>query len=99
MSDKLPQPYYNRADDIYEFQPQDFTQWERAVETSRWIPVRERQPDRKEPIVYARPDPGRHGKWHVGIAYWTVSQRWNPQMESEHAPEGFTHWKPLGDTP
>lgn len=66
--------------------------------TSPWIPVSLQAPPRGEPVVYARPKPGKN-KWHVGIAYWTVSDRWNPECESRHAPNGFTHWKPLGPTP
>jgi hypothetical protein len=65
---------------------------------SKWIAVRDQQPDKAEPVLYARPNPGTPGRWHVGIAYWTVSQRWMPQM-AEHGSCGFTHWKPLGDMP
>jgi hypothetical protein len=64
-----------------------------------WICVEDLPPSHSEPVVYARPDPFRPGRWHVGIAYWTVSQRWNPEMESSMNPEGFTHYKPLGDPP
>jgi hypothetical protein len=64
---------------------------------SGWIAVRHQPPDRGEPVVYARPN--GPDKWHVGIAYWTVSQCWNPQQESSFAPQGFTHWKPLGAPP
>jgi len=66
---------------------------EERREESHWTAVADKEPDHSEPIVYRRPNgPGR---WHVGIAYWTVSQKWNPEMESQHAP-GFTHWKSLG---
>lgn len=64
---------------------------------SDWIAVADQVPDKGEPIVYARPK--GHKRWYVGIAYWTVSQKWNPEHESQHAPQGFTHWKPLGDLP
>jgi hypothetical protein len=66
---------------------------------SDWIAVKDQLPDKKEPVVYARPNPRRRGTWHVGIAYWTVSQKWNPECESLHEPNGFTHWKPLGLPP
>jgi hypothetical protein len=68
------------------------------LDGTEWIPVHKHPPDKKEPVVYARKKPDRSG-WHVGIAYWTVSEKWNPEMESVLAPEGFTHWKPLGETP
>lgn len=65
-----------------------------------WIPVEDRSPDFKEPIVYARPDRRRGaGHWHVGVAYRTVSEKWNPEMESTQNPGGFTHWIPLPDPP
>lgn len=60
-----------------------------------WISVDDRRPDEKEPVVYRRPDPYRPGRWHVGIAYWTVSGKWNPELESVGSPHGFTHWMPL----
>jgi hypothetical protein len=62
-----------------------------------WIHVDNERPNRREPIVYARKRPD--GTWSVGIAYWTVSEKWAPAMNSEQAPEGFTHWKPLGEVP
>lgn len=64
----------------------------------KWISVEDEQPDHKEPVVYAvnRPGPGR---WSVGIAYWTVSKKWNPEMESTQAPDGYTHWMPLPEPP
>lgn len=62
-----------------------------------WVRVKDKMPDQKEPIVYCRPNgPGR---WHVGIAYWTVSARWNPEHESTSNPGGFTHWAPLPEPP
>lgn len=61
-----------------------------------WLPVSELK-DHSEPIVYARPK-GR-GKWSVGIAYWTVSQKWSPEMESQLAPHGFTHFMRLPHPP
>jgi len=61
-----------------------------------WISVADKQPPHDEPIVYARPDTKRGpGRYHVGIAYWTVSERWHPELESANSPEGFTHWMPL----
>lgn len=64
-----------------------------------WISVKDKQQplQTKEPVVYARPR--ENGKWSVGIAYWTVSEKWNPEMESTHAPGGFTHWMELPDPP
>lgn len=64
-----------------------------------WIRVSDRAPDHSEPVVYARPHRREPGRWSVGIAYWTRSQRWNPEQESTEAPDGFTHWKPLGRRP
>jgi hypothetical protein len=66
---------------------------------SEWIAVSDEPPPHEEPVVYARPNPRRPGTWHIGIAYWTVSQKWNPEAESTQAPQGFTHWKPLGEQP
>jgi hypothetical protein len=63
----------------------------------QWIPVRERLPPKDEPVVYARPNGPE--RWHVGVAYWTVSQKWNPEAESRFAPYGFTHWMPLPEPP
>lgn len=60
-----------------------------------WIAVRDESPPTDEPVVYRRPNDRRPGVWNVGIAYWTVSQKWDPEAESQHAPAGFTHWKPL----
>jgi hypothetical protein len=65
-----------------------------APEPLRWIAVKDRAPDHREPVVYCRPNPNGTG-WHVGIAYWTVSQKWNPEQESTQSPRGFTHWMPL----
>lgn len=58
-----------------------------------WISVEKEGPATDEPIVYCKPNP--KGGWHVGIAYWTVSETWNPEMESTENPSGFTHWMPL----
>jgi hypothetical protein len=67
---------------------------------SDWIAVKDKAPDHKEPILYARPNLRRHGTWHVSIAYWAVSQKWNPECESiQGGLAGFTHWKPLGSPP
>lgn len=64
-----------------------------------WISVRDRKPEGKEPVVYTRPSRHHYGMWSVGIAYWTVSKKWNPECESTCAPEGFTHWMSLPDSP
>jgi hypothetical protein len=65
-----------------------------------WIAVIDRPPPTTEPVVYARPNDRRPGTFHVGIAYWTVSQKWNPEAESQRAPMGgFTHWAPLPPPP
>lgn len=66
---------------------------------SEWIKCSERMPDKREPVVYMRPSDWQRGKIHVGIAYWTVSEKWNPECESTQAPEGFTHWIPLPEPP
>ena len=58
----------------------------------QWISVEDELPDRKEPIVYRRPNPRKEGQWHVGIAYWTVSNKWNPEYQSSSCPNGFTDW-------
>ena len=64
-----------------------------------WIRVADQPPPHNEPIVYARRKLEQRGKWHVGIAYWTVSKKWNPEAESHQAPTGFTYWMPLPDPP
>ena len=64
----------------------------------KWILFKDQRPDHKEPVVYARRKAGRKG-WFVGIAYWTVSDKWNPEMESTQAPEGYTHWMSLPEPP
>ena len=61
--------------------------------------MKDREPPHDEPVVYARPHRSRRGVWSVGIAYWTVSQKWNPEQESVKEPAGFSHWKPLGLPP
>ena len=62
----------------------------------KWIRVKDQEPERGEPILYARPNKRRgKGQWSIGIAYWTVSEKWNPEFNCEHAPEGFTHWCPI----
>lgn len=63
----------------------------------RWIDCNDHMPDTKEPVVYIRP--GRSTRWNVGIAYWTVSERWNPERETTSHPYGFTHWMPLPPEP
>ena len=63
-----------------------------------WISVKDQVPDHKEPIIYCQRS--RDNKtWHVGIAYWTVSQTWNPKLNSSLDPDGFTHWLPLPSNP
>lgn len=62
-----------------------------------WISVKVKAPPHDEPVVYARYS--GPGTYHVGIAYWTVSQKWMPEMESTEAPTGFSHWCPLPDPP
>ena len=70
----------------------------RDQKSMKWISVEDRLPDHKEPVVYMRRKSGRKG-WFVGIAYWTVSKKWNPEMESTQAPDGITHWTPLPEPP
>jgi hypothetical protein len=67
--------------------------------TMAWISVKDRMPDTREPVVYCRPARGGENGWHVGIAYWTVSQTWCPECESSRNPAGFTHWMPLPNPP
>jgi hypothetical protein len=70
---------------------------------SGWIDVRRQEPDKRQPVVYARPNV-RTGKWHIGIAYWGMSELWAPEKSASKAPEGgkagfgFTHWFPLPRT-
>ena len=64
-----------------------------------WISVKDKAPPHSEPIVYCRPNPRRRGNWHIGIAYWTTSEKWNPEAESVQCPDGFTHWMPLPEPP
>ena len=63
----------------------------------KWISVKDQVPSHSEPIVYCRRKDAK--TWHVGIAYWTVSKKWNPELNSTHALQGFTHWLPLPDVP
>lgn len=65
-----------------------------------WVSVKDRMPNKREPVVYAKPkSKGGKAYWGVGIAYWTVSEKWNPEAESQRAPDGFTHWTPLLEPP
>ncbi len=66
---------------------------------SDWISVEDRLPDSKEPIVYCSTHKTTKGKIGVGVAYWTVSDKWNPEMSSEYCKTGFTHWMPLPEPP
>lgn len=61
-----------------------------------WVKCSERMPDHSEPVIYLR---AKDGKFSVGIAYWTVSQKWKPEAQSMKCPEGFTHWMPLPQPP
>lgn len=72
---------------------------QKDLAVSDWIAVKDQVPPHDEPVVYARPHRSLRGVWSVGIAYWTVSKKWNPEQESQQAPEGFTHYKPLGSQP
>lgn len=62
-----------------------------------WISVEEKLPPFDEPIVYCILRRNRANG--VGIAYRTVSDKWNPEMESTTTPKGFTHWIPLPPPP
>ena len=66
------------------------------AECFKWTRVKDEEPVRTEPIVYAR---RRGQRWSVGIAYWTVSGKWNPEMGARLDPDGFTHWTPLFPPP
>ena len=65
--------------------------------TPQWISVKDKKPPTDEPVVYAYQKSST--QWNVGIAYWTVSEKWNPECESSQAPTGFTHWIPLPSPP
>lgn len=58
-----------------------------------WRDVKVQPPDRREPVVYKRKRVD--GRWSVGIAYWTVSEKWFPEINSTEYPDGFTHYMPL----
>lgn len=62
----------------------------------KWISIKDQIPKRDEPILYCYQD---DEKWAVGIAYWTVSNKWNPDIYSTKYPKGFTYWMPLPNTP
>lgn len=65
-----------------------------------WIDINDQEPPTNEPVVYCRKrHDGGVSFWSVGIAYWTVSKKWKPEMESLRAPSGFTHWMPLPSNP
>jgi len=64
----------------------------------KWISVEDRLPNKNEPVVYINRKEFKKG-WFVGVAYWTVSNKWNPECESTENPEGFTHWMPLPEPP
>lgn len=68
-----------------------------AARASQWISVDERLPSTLEPVVYLRK--ADNGLMSVGVAYWTVSDKWTPGLCSKHQPEGFTHWRPLPEPP
>lgn len=61
----------------------------------KWIKCSDRMPDMKEPVVYLRRNPRGPAPFHVGIAYWTVSEKWQPEHESTENPTGFIAWMPL----
>ena len=65
---------------------------------SDWISVEDELPPKGEPVVYIKTKDHKEG-WFVGIAYWTVSEKWNPECESTQCPTGFTHWMPLPEPP
>lgn len=71
--------------------------WNTRALADGWISARDQPPPTDEPVVYCRPKGG--GKYNVGIAYWCVSNYWIPEIESQQAPGGYTHWKPLGKPP
>jgi hypothetical protein len=62
-----------------------------------WISVSVLRPPTTEPIIYSYKK--NNGKWAVGIAYWTKSNKWSPEINTREGFGGFTHWKPLGDPP
>lgn len=84
--------YENLADAYLELKGDSSTN----VPEQNWISVKEAMPDTKEPVLYLRRTSNKN---YIGIAYWTVSKKWNPEAESEHNPIGFTHWAPLPPLP
>ena len=61
-------------------------------EFSKWIKVSDKPPEKTEPIVYCNKNRSPMG---VGIAYWTISEKWNPEALSEKNKQGFTHYLEL----
>jgi hypothetical protein len=72
------------------------TQEENEVD---WISVGKRVPPHSELIVYYMSTGKGSGTFHVGIAHWTASKKWSPDIYSEKNRKGFTHWLPLPDVP
>lgn len=77
--------------------PQTLAELSQTMETlAEWKSVATEKPDRKEPIVYCKKAQSR---WAIGIGYWTVSEKWHPDLNSVFLPNGFTHWIPLPTLP
>ena len=65
-----------------------------------WTSIKDQTPSHDEPIIYCISPKGHdRSQWNVGIAYWTVSEKWNPDIYSNKNYEGFTHWMPLPKHP
>ena len=63
----------------------------------KWVSCEEMPPPATEPVVYCMKK--GDGKWSVGIAYYSVSEKWIPDLFSEKHRYGFTHWMPLPPPP
>ena len=102
--DKVYHDSENRPCNIYQMVTRE-PEWaanmiqegERRLEQVKWISTKDQIPAHKEPVIYCQ----RKNKkpWRVGIAYWTASQTWDPQLNSSLDPKGFTHWLPLPSNP
>lgn len=71
-----------------------------AVEESRWIPVSERLPEKKEGIeeyliTYFNKGHGPHS----GSAYWLDGRWWDEPLDADLDHLKITHWRPLPTPP
>lgn len=69
-----------------------------ALDSLPWQPVSElTEEDRLEPVLYARSK--GNGRASVGIAYWTRSKKWKPELGVDEYPASFTYFCRLGNPP